>query len=228
MIDRKRKLLFIHIPKNAGTTIERTVFPNHDFKTGYSKEYLYGYDKAAQLNLQHASVIDLLGNYLISEADLRDCYSFAVVRNPFTRALSGYVWLQNDLGISDTFSNFLNMKGEFSKEALAKHSTYALDHFFTQASFVTLNGELAVDDILSFESLQQDFERFNVSIGADFSLETHLKKNRKVNRLRLVKLLTSENMELIKSKYSEDFDRFGYSKNFSRLKYLMGFVQGNS
>lgn len=226
MIDRGKKLLFIHIPKNAGTTIERTVFSDYNFKLKYSEKYLTGYDSKLGINLQHARVKDLIENELVSEADIREFQSFAVVRNPFTRALSGYVWLQKDLGISDTFSNFLKMEGEFSEKALSRHSTYVLDHFYTQSSFVTLKGDLVVKNILQFESLSQDFERFNTSISGDYALNTHFKKNRKVNKFKLVKLLTKENMELIKTKYSEDFERFGYPTDFNRLKYLLGSVQG--
>lgn len=224
MIDRGKKLLFIHIPKNAGTTIERTVFSDYNFKLKYSEEYLSGYDSKLGINLQHARVKDIVENNLLSEADIHEYRSFAVVRNPFTRALSGYVWLQKDLGISDTFSNFLRMEGEFSEEALSRHSTYVLDHFYTQSSFVTLNGEVVVKDILRFESLNQDFERFNTAINGDYALNTHFKKNRKVNKFKQVKLLTPENMELIKARYSEDFQRFGYPTEFSKLKYLMGSV----
>jgi hypothetical protein len=223
MIDHKRKILFIHVPKNAGTSIERTVFTNYDFNNKYSLEYLIGYDKKNMINLQHATLKELIDFKYISENILNEYHSFAVVRNPFTRAISGYIWLLNDLGIEESFSNFLKRKGEFSTEKLTNHSTYVMDHFYTQSEFLTYKGNIAVKSILKFERLDKDFKKFNAEINGKYFLNIHFKKNKKKRR-KLLKLFTEENLELIRDRYSEDFDNFGYTKKISKLKFLLGYV----
>ena len=65
MIDQQRNILFIHIPKNAGTSIERDLFPDFDFKGPSSRKALYGFDPELGINLQHATLQQLLDLNLI-------------------------------------------------------------------------------------------------------------------------------------------------------------------
>ena len=70
-VDHKRKLIFIHIPKNAGTSIEKYCDMNdtghHNWKYYFSK-------------------------YL---SDWNEYTSFAVIRDPIDRFISCYHWIGN-------------------------------------------------------------------------------------------------------------------------------------
>lgn len=223
MIDHKNKMLFIHIPKNAGTSIERTVFKDYNFNTKYSSTFLLGFDNQHNINLQHATLSELLQYHFISN-DILDTYnSFAVVRNPYSRSVSGYNWLMKDLKISDTFSNFLLRKGAFAEEKLKQNKALVLDHFYTQTKFVEIDGEIKIKDILKFERLKDDFINYMHKIGLDCQLNLHFKKNKK-NKLKTLKLFTKENISLIQDIYKEDFQNFGYNKKFSKLSFILGHV----
>lgn len=222
MIDRDRNILFIHIPKNAGTSVERTVFDNFAFDGSVSREFLFGYDKKLNLNLQHATVSQLLEHDLVAEAELQQLNSFAIVRNPFTRAISGYIWLLKDLKTEGSFEQFLKQQGPFSKSSLKDAPHFVEDHFYSQSAFIYKNNQRQVKTLLRFEDLDQDFKAFSNKMGWNFELNSHFKKNRK-SRWKLAKLLTRENRALIVERYREDFENFGYSKDFNRWKYRMGY-----
>ncbi|MCW5519174.1 sulfotransferase family 2 domain-containing protein [Aureitalea sp. L0-47] len=223
MIDHKKKLLFIHVPKNAGTSIERVVFDSYDFSKGWSREYLYGFDQELGFNLQHATLKQLLDHELISKEVLETYDSFAVVRNPFTRAISGYTWLMKDLRIEGSLRDFLTREGAFSEEALKQAPHFVNDHFYTQSEFVTMNGEIAVDKLLKFEDLAADFRRFANKVSPKLKLTSHFKKNRRKKR-DLAKLITSENEQLIREIYRDDFINFNYRDRFSKWKYFLGYA----
>ena len=223
MIDHFKKLLFVHIPKNAGTSVERSIFDEFDFSLGYNKEYLFGFDPELHINLQHATLNQMLENQLISENKLKEYHSFTVVRNPFTRAVSGYTWLMRDRGINDTFANFLLKKGEFAESKLQEHPTYVLDHFFTQTEFIKVENEIQIKEILKFENLQKDFNMYMKKIGLNCKLESHFKKS-KTKKSILIKLYTEKNLSIIREVYREDFENFDFSKKFNKLKFFIGYV----
>ena len=223
MIDHNRKLLFIHVPKNAGTSIERNVFDGYGFLGKSSREHLYGFDRELGFNLQHATIKQLLDHQLIKDEVVDTYHSFAIVRNPFTRAISGYIWLMKDLRTHGSFKEFLMREGAFSEEALQEAPHYVNDHFYTQSEFITLNGQISVKHLLKFEYLAADFRRFAKIVGQDLKLTTHFKKNRR-KKWDLVKLMTSENEALIREVYREDFINFNYNDRFSKWKYILGYV----
>lgn len=219
MINREKKLLFIHIPKNAGTSIERSLFKDFSFSNNFSKDILFGYDKNTCINLQHATVEQLLEYRYISRKDLCEFNSFAIVRNPFSRALSGYFWLMRDLSIKDSFTNFLLEKGAFSKLNLSFQNKHVLDHFYTQSEFVLVDNNIGVKDLLKFENLPTDFKHYMDKMGFNYKLGGHFKKNNK-GKLELMKYLTKENVSIIQEKYKVDFENFGYNPNFNRFIYF--------
>ncbi|MFD0762125.1 sulfotransferase family 2 domain-containing protein [Lutibacter aestuarii] len=219
MIDHRNKVIFIHIPKNAGTSIERTVFNNFDFNLKYSKEYLFGFDNELGINLQHLTLNQMIRFKFITKELLSDYNSFAVVRNPFSRAISGYIWLMKDLQINDTFTNFLLRKGEFTPLKLKKTLRYVEDHFYTQSHFIKLKDEIKIKNILRFETLEKDIKEYN----SNYQLKHHFKKNKKA-KIKLVKFFTNRNIKLINEIYKEDFENFNYSKKFNAIKYILGYV----
>lgn len=221
MIDHNNKLLFIHIPKNAGTSIERTVFSSYDFKNKFDEDFLIGYSSKFKINLQHATIAQLLEFNLITNEILEDYNSFAVVRDPFTRSISSYFWLMKDLKIRDSFDNFLKEKGEFSRSNLSKYNIHVEDHMLNQSEFIFHNGKVRVKEILRFENLSKSFNNYMLSINNSAKLNSHFKKNKK-NKLKTLKLFSKENIRQIQKRYEEDFVNFNYSLEFNRLKYFLG------
>ena len=99
--DRRRKLVFLHIPKTAGSSIEQALglfgpWQNENLDTGFgliqSRDLL-----ARNLSsnfLQHLSLTEL--EQLFPEV-LVDAQLFTVVRDPWQRLLSSYRYPDPDL-----------------------------------------------------------------------------------------------------------------------------------
>jgi hypothetical protein len=100
ILSRGRKYLFIHIPKTGGTALALALEARamrDDMMLGDTpkaknrRRRLQGIKTAGRL-WKHSTLADLSG--LIPEAEMRELFTFTLVRNPWDRAVSYYHWLQ--------------------------------------------------------------------------------------------------------------------------------------
>jgi len=134
-----QRILFVHIPKNAGTSISHAL---------YGKE---------------------IGHHPISwyrerfPHTMTQLPSFAIIRDPVTRFLSAFLFLKNG-GMNEDDARFAREKlgpfqdplqladacldPEFWRDLQTRHH-----HFKSQSSFVIWRGRRAVDFLLRFENL---------------------------------------------------------------------------
>ena len=166
MISHTHKSIFIHVPKTAGTSIEKELGfsgPRHNTALQY---------------LTHFA--DIWGKY----------YSFAFVRNPWDRVLSLYLYrrqnLRREAEVSLTFTQWLARSAEYvrSGDNLALNRAFAPRYgvgtvvkddlegwrvkFDSTLHMLTdENGELIVDFVGRYERLQQDFDTVCARIGIE-------------------------------------------------------------
>jgi hypothetical protein len=207
MISHKHKLIFIHIPKCAGTSIERCLFNNHQpAQTNYKN--CHGWDEKNKIWMQHATAEQ------IKELYVDDFYSFtrfAVVRNPWDRAVSDYIWIKRELKICGSLKDYLLLEGKFNDNRLklpqTNKSTRA-DHIRPQSDFIfSQRGENLVEHICKFENLQQEFD--------DVLLKNHLPKLKlphanKTNHKHYTEYYNNETIEIVERKFSKDIKNFNY------------------
>lgn len=191
-----QSMIFIHVPKVAGTSISRTLF-------GRSVGHLPAqYLKKVDPNLWTSA------------------YSFAVVRDPLDRLISAYFFLKSggtkDVSVSngryytqkdfETFPRFVSnwLKKNFDK--IHKYD-YVL---WPQHKFVCDKyGKLLVDRIFRLENLneleQELIKRDKINTSFPFSNRTIYRK--KFNRRQLSKKTLNTIYEL----YEDDYRIFGYA-----------------
>ena len=136
---KKKQFIFIHIPKNAGTSLSKSLgMHRHEhFTIAY-----------------YASFFD--------SAEFNSMYKFCIFRNPAERIVSAFnhVKRQTHYGdfrryVQDHVFNQYSTVDEFILDWL-NEKTLPTNYFTgTQQSFISINESLAVDDIFSFNHINE-------------------------------------------------------------------------
>lgn len=194
-ICHNKKIAFIHIPKTAGSTIEKALdLQNADnfYQEKKFKNYL--------VCPQHLTCKELS-----NEIDLTHYDIFTIVRNPYDRIVSEFYHMKNNewlfklrnLSFSDFIYSILELDPVERK--------YIFDgHLEPQCSF--LEDWWDKVNIFKYENLSECFNYLNQLYGP--LIFGHEKK---CNHAKLYQW-TDELKNIVYSLYWSDFDKFGYTK----------------
>lgn len=226
-------LLFIHIPKNAGKSVEDYFLgvkpDNEGLRGGRSrlnslakyllnltanplpKQMLLGsYDYA--FAAQHLTLGEIKHLGLIGAKRLRELTTFCVVRNPYDRAVSTLVHHyasdpEAQKRVTSSPKNFERSLAEWLDSEPVDHNQIA--HKRTQFEFLTLDGStVAVENILRYESLGKDFDAFISSQGLPAKGLGWRGKQRKSRDYR--EHYTEAAREMVEQYFEKDFEMLGY------------------
>lgn len=225
--------LFIHIPKNAGRSIETALFPEGIASTSgrrsclnraahlaqnrtanpTARDYLVGTCDAV-LCAQHLTLaeIELLG--LIPDGARAGLFTFCVVRDPFTRAISSIMHFRHRLAHLYRLDDTPDPRQiERALEAWAElepddHNLRA--HRRPQADFVFTRGRAnAMDMVLRFERLGADFEDLAARIGANDARLPWVGRS-PARAPDSAALYTPRARRIVERLYGADLELFGY------------------
>lgn len=211
----KRKILYIHLPKCAGLTIESILLKKYEFKHftfGDSQDpYKFLRDPRAKIGVY---------KYILKYSNEAKIYDFSTfqkftfIRNPYTKAESGIRYLhknnhynnsKREMGNRDYFP--LNIK-EFYLMSLNKHYYYM--HFCISQTKCLEDLDGNVDFIVGrFENLMEDLRKI---LFENFGFEPFEIENVHVNKSdkSLLKLDIEEIKKMAIKIYASDFINFGY------------------
>jgi hypothetical protein len=178
-----KRILFVHIPKTAGTSVWQWLKNNN----------LENWKRIS--NLHHESISELK-----KLNDTTDTFSFAVVRNPYTRIIS--YWhhavtqrLLNNLdNCYPTLLDFLNAIANRKPSPTTPYMIYDQSHYVCE------NNKIAISKVYKFENLKELQNDLNI---------TKLSNARK--QIYNTHLFTDEEISLIQKLYAKDFKLFNYS-----------------
>jgi len=202
MISHKHKVIFVHIPKCGGTSIEDVLFKPLCRR---SKKDLFGFPNKYQTGgLQH-----LMSSHIIEEVGediFNQYFKFSFVRNPWDKMVSQYHYtiakrqdLQNHIGItkSSSFKKYINRV--FKAEMFVQWDQ--------QYKFLYVNKKCVVDFLGRFESIQEDFNIVCDKIGIRQQKLPHIHKS---DRKHYTEYYDDKTREIVAEKYSKDIEIFGY------------------
>jgi hypothetical protein len=186
------RCIFVHVPKAAGTSVKKTLFPD------------------AQ-GITHYRAIDY---FLDSPLKFKRYFVFAFSRNPYDRLVSAYNYLleggknEADLRFRDKFLTAYKSFGDFVKNGLPRKEIKNKYHFMPQYLFVVnFRGRIMVDFLGRVETIEEDFEVISKRIGVD----AHLPHKNKSSRGPYEDLYTEELRIITYMNYKKDFELLGYS-----------------
>lgn len=203
------KIMFIHIPKAAGSSITKTL--DHRFNWNACSP-----EKWKPL-IPGAAVIRHDPLFLLEKKnDLSEFYIFAVSRNPYTRVYSLYKhYSARSETIKMNFQSFLSMLLDKKHLYDESHFTSTIPHFryfihYTQSFFVKdSTNKIAVDKIYRQENiaeLESDFQISLPKLNAPKYFPGEFKQS-----------YTPKAIELVQQIYHEDFINFNYSLDFNEV-----------
>jgi len=204
----KNRLEFIHIVKNAGTSIE-----NAAAKEGiaWGACHFHQFHHCLYVNP------DLEWNggsqwhslpQSFSENPYEDAETFAVVRNPYARVISYYYYVNRVQDMS--YLNNKNRLNEFVLQVLKKRHTGLLPA--SEYIYDNKSGKKIIDHVLNFETLDSDgkFDKLMKKFNLDIKLPEKSVNQRKDGSHLTADELTKESIDYINDYYGKDFVLFGY------------------
>ena len=234
-IDRFNKVLFIHIPKNAGKSITTTMSlkpaeGRRSFFNSVSKFSLsLTKSKSAIKNfigisdhsfvLQHLTLKELEILSYIDKNDLKNLTIFTVVRNPFARIKSSirhfdnHIFQRLEKDTIDNQDDLLEALKIWFELNLPNHNFKA--HRRKQVEYLyDLDGKLSIKHRLSFENLEEDWKIFCRTKKLNYS-EKIIRIQEKNKSYEFPKF-NKKAIEMIIDEFNDDFEFLGYSKEYNQ------------
>ncbi|MEL0633151.1 sulfotransferase family 2 domain-containing protein [Pseudoalteromonas carrageenovora] len=207
----KNKLIFIHIPRTGGTSInkyfeETGAFGEHKLNVKNENFHImYGLFKTQKetFELDH---LDYLGLKSFCPEVIFDSYKkFAIVRDPLERLYSdfGRIKLRGDRRLFDAtdlnFDSFVVEVAKLFDRGLDKLGHFKRSHLIPQVNFVPKDSDVS---ILRFSNLIEDWNTFRDEHELEKRDLPHSNKSKKVGSKPIISDTT---VKLVKDIYQEDY-----------------------
>jgi len=190
----KRKVLFIHVPKTAGISIQQTLFGCRYFGHEMYRQYELALDRE----------------------QLAPLFKFTFVRNPWDRLVSAWTYLREggyNQADKDWFAARARSFPDFESFVLGWLARTDVDgayfHFRPQVRYLENgHGRLEMNFVGRFERLAEDFAHVAQIFGCSAPLQNH---NRTQSRTPVYRdYYTARSARAVAQVYREDIRAFGY------------------
>jgi chondroitin 4-sulfotransferase 11 len=192
-LSRFYKCIFIHIPKTAGTSIEKIL------NTSTEADFY----SIKPPTLQHLTWAELKDKITL---DYSEFYKFTVVRNPFERLVSEYEWRRQN---TPQILNTLTFEEVVENLEILNKISHWDRHLSTQSFFLKdTNGSISKEiEIYKYENLEPLWEKLE-------SITKIPKKyypwSYKTKKNSLLSYYTKDLSKKIREYFHEDFVNFNY------------------
>jgi len=206
----KLDLVYISISKTGISSIRSILLDRVGIEHN-KEEYVYVHIKTGQ-HFQYIPLKEIVNN--------KSAFKFSFVRNPFDRLVSCYKnkLLDEDYPPIQNYYGPLFYKG-MSFEKFIKNVCFLPDllsdrHFRSQYSYLYFKGELVVDFLGKFESLNEDFN----AIKKRYDLGDLPHINSSKDKKKYQDYYTPELVTLVYKRYKNDIEKFNYQTEYQALK----------
>jgi hypothetical protein len=206
----KRDVLFIWVPKCAGSSIYTTLV-KHGCAEKRWETPLAPFENRGMVTFGHVGIAQLLSAGVIKRSYFRRAFKFAFVRNPFDRAVSLFHYLQKfgseAVPPEMTFEGFCHTldRGEYPPVGLYNHEGLNQCNPMVRWLFDDAGRPLA-DFVGRHETVERDFRTLCRQIG----MHSHLPRHNTTEHRPYREYYTSETRQIIERVYREDLEAFDY------------------
>lgn len=209
-----KRTIFIHIPRVAGTSMQKNANQNAESFQILSAKFFRPQDKFTCMS--HRSPKLFLKKKVFTQEWWNSSFKFAFVRNPWDRIVSLYEYLQkfrphrrerNSNAFLETFPKFI--ASVTSCEMVFVHSVSSRNvKDFSQANSQIEWLKWGVDFVGRFENIDADWKRLCNIVGMKYVplMNLHKTKNRKHYR----EYYDSNTKKMVHDFYLQDINRFNY------------------
>jgi len=196
----KHKLLYIHIPKTGGSSIERKFNINET-----PGDYTLYEEKETRINNISYAPQHLVPNLIRTKHEqlYNEYKKFTIVRNPYTRIISeyfDYYWTR----VNQPINNLNNLQKFLYDEKIM----FTRDHTLPQKKYFE---NIKYDYVLKFENLNVEFSNMAKKFNFSGTLQHYNKSKTNILTQTYIKDLNKKCIEKINTLYSEDFELLNYS-----------------
>lgn len=198
-------ILFIHIPKTGGTSIEYYFSNKYNIKLDENSlcEHDYVNKKTKYIehintSLQHMTYQTIFDNIETFKIDKNDLKILTIVRNPYERAVSDLFFSQKeahvDMSKKETYELLKkNIGNNFDNHTIPQH-----EFLFDSQRKIDKNIKILHMELLDYEMNELGYNDFNKKYNYN---------NINVNYFDY---LNDDSIKLINEYYKKDFEIFGY------------------
>ena len=208
--ENKSNIFFIHIPKNAGSTINKHFKDNYKIYVG-KYFFLKNYKKYKNIKKKYGiSTYHIPPSYFEKDNNPYDNKElFCVVRNPYDRMVSEFkfynkFYKKNHNPSKENLNKFIKKLPKLIQGKKIKYD----GHLLPQYKYLE-NTNIKYENILKFENLEDDFNNF--CLNNNLPIHKLSKNNKTISKLS-VEDLDQESKDIIYEIYEKDFKNFGYLK----------------
>jgi hypothetical protein len=209
VISHEHKVIFVHVPKTGGQSVEQMFLD----ELGLNWE-----DRAPLLlrpnadptigpqRLAHLYADEYVRLGHISQENFDSYFKFAVVRNPYDRLVSEYLYRYQNKPFWRTPS-----PSRFLKQRFDTDFSDRARHLVPQVRYVTDGqGNMLVDHIIKFENMGAQFEELSERIFGTRRALPHRNKTKTDNKARKLQLRKRVQLDAYRL-FKADFDAFDYT-----------------
>jgi hypothetical protein len=198
----KKKFIFIHIPKNSGTTMSNEIHKIYND----SKLLKFVEREGPNIGIDKMHLYNEVIDIFIPKNILDTYFKFCIIRNPYNKLYSAWNFIKNRHGYENV--------NDFIKYKLNEKFIYGLEinpgdarvHYRPQFTFVyNKNDNKYVDFIIKYENLNNDIRILNNKFDLNIpEYDNNIEKN-------YIKFFNRESIEIINKLYKKDFILFNYN-----------------
>lgn len=202
--------VFVWVPKTAGTSLWEMLEAGGGQKLTDPHRARWEFAGRGVVTFGHADYRMLVEEGLVSPEFAARAYSFAVVRNPYDRAISLFEYLRHIelLPAGLAFPLFAELLADGGFEPIGSYNAKGLSQCNPQVAWLVDDaGDVLVDDVFRFERLDEAVE----VLRARLSLTGPMPRVNATPRRPAAEYFTSASVRRnIERCYAADFERFDY------------------